>query len=136
MVSVTEQVAKAQCPNCSGAGRFEDIKPNLYLDLECHICHGTGLRWLELSRECRGIQNGWPNGTIDHIVCHKYPNYCDGSGRVPDVTLEKVMWLLPHAISFARRDDKWCCMIWHPDQQEGYGDTSLEAACAALLEAA
>jgi len=125
-MSVVEQVAEARCrPECDCVESCCTVECN-------RGCQGTGLRWPELSRKCPWTHypesgcKGSPG-----IDMGKPRTKCDGSGRVPDVTLEKVLLLLP--------EGKWM-LSYHfgpcvelPGEVECRGETYLEAACAALI---
>ena len=116
-----EQVAEAKCPEeC----HCRMCKPH------CKPCQGTGLRWPSLSRECYNCQRAL-------LHC---PN-CNGSGRIPDVTLEKVLPLLldvgdlsiSHNLDFqTHKGEKVELCITGSDIYRTK-PTLLEAACAALL---
>ena len=85
------------------------------------VYHPDGhLRWPTLSREChygRRLEDGTKR--------HGDRCECDGSGRVPDVTLEKVLAAMT-------QEQLWdwgaTAHTWF-----GKGPTPLEAACTALL---
>jgi len=118
----------------------------------CEECNETGLRWLTLSELCDlchgtltyityycykpgggGVHNCNQFGNA-HPICYTC-NGCRGSGRVPDVTLEKVLeeaYKIGGVILSRNGDAKWCCSILGTDAFV-MEFTSLDAACAALL---
>jgi len=100
------------------------------------------LRWLELSRACPRKDHSHWQGIRGASEPLKTCEYCGvtgyGSGRVPDVTLEKVTKLLLETIGFVgfqNVDDGRFCAWLEPDFPDiaHHGDTPLEAACEALL---
>ena len=135
---VVQQVAEAKCQclyPCS-LSDHEDI---------CS-CVGTRRRWPTLSREC-------PGWFKQHDKCDGFDgtineDYCNGSGRILEVTLEKVLDCLesegyPNAdfgianLAMQAEGDMyqvdavlpkapWTC-------RSGKGPTRLLAACAALM---
>lgn len=104
---------------------------------KCEVCHGTGLKHPTLSRGCE---------QPDHEDCGRCfdpqedgHECCGGSGRIPDVTLEKVLDCLKEE-GFTSME--FCPLIPGPGWQLGasgamnakvVGRTPLEAACAALV---
>ena len=139
MTELENRAATMPCPECGGDGCYiGETGP-----VNCQSCGttlkiGTGLRWPLLSRECRGIQESWPNGVINHFYCFEHDGYCHGSGRVPDVTLEKVLPLLndvggKHVIHlWLGIGGLWFVRLTTSDTHHS-GDNPLEAALAALL---
>ena len=139
-MNVIQQVVEVKCPG------LINVDDEIYHTFKC--CQGTGLRWPGLSRECDGSHN---TNLIQTCECGM--NTDESPGRVPDVTLEKVIDLLElaappgrHTIYFewehkinGIRDDKWAlCAIQHIRTnidafRPGVGPIRLEAACAALL---
>lgn len=132
---VVRQVAEMKCPNCSGYGYFQgspadDPATKSRGPKGCLDCQGTGLKYPTLSRECRT-----PDGVLDCLnfsLDHVH-------GRIPDVSLEKVLELLvrvDHAacweVGYAGVSKRY----WIGRQPRGVhetADTMLEAACRALL---
>ena len=98
-------------------------------------CPGYYLRWPGLSRECPKCHRAGSHQG-DCYACH-------GSGRVPGVTLEKVLALLIAAdgvVSFqgvgTKVIESYCAWTGYPEEPPDkvhHGDTPLEAALAALL---
>ena len=134
---VIKEVAEAKCPT---TWHHDPGNREKYNHPEMCACDGTKLRWPPLSREC-------PSET--HDPCTKELAYqvkgmqyyeqidirsCDGSGRVPDVTLEKVLDL-PELYGVWRAyhgNRKWASKT-SSRMDASYSATPLEAACAALL---
>ena len=101
------------------------------LRTECPQCQGTGFKHPSLSRECGDKVSGYAN-CLTFSLGHEH-------GRIPDVTLEKVVELLlvedevaGHKVSFAKRVYGYAC--WVPLDLVGKGNTPLEAACVALMK--
>ena len=108
-------------------------------------CQGTGLKHPSLSRECPGRRYIDMSG--EHKISHSVPirgRRCrcaiisNGSGRISDVDLEKVMDLLGASwvhIAFHHPFDDWWIELPLLDPHKTFtGDTPLLAACAALVE--
>jgi len=130
-------VAEAKCAEVIRLGR-EHIPGDT-----CYPCvkfnggngsmSGTGLRWPTLSRECG--HRPWLGATLHNPDCE--------SGRIPDVTLEKVLEAIAvevgSLLQFSREHtdpDKgqFICNAGDTYQLVGqYAYTRLEAACSALL---
>ena len=130
---VLQQVAEAKCPHCHG-WTLERVTEFAARGMNvCTDCHGTCLRWSSLSRECDNdlwVWDAFPQHLHEGRPCVG----CLGSGRVPDVTLEKVLEILTsdHDLDIIKRKDYWAVQSyvnveWHK------GNIPLEAACAALL---
>lgn len=130
MSDVIQQVAEAKCPRC------RNIDPKgLVWNHICDECQGIGLRWPPLSREC--------GSTFRSHVDRDLP-CCNGSGRVADVTLEKVFAAARaegvNHIAILYEEDR-IQVIYTPESKSHYDDDlpfglsdDLEkAACAALL---
>ena len=92
-----------ECPDCSGNGYT--------------ISLGTLMKWG--CRDCGGSSNG--NSAIN------------GSGRIPDVTLEKVF---PFIDGIWRDGGGWCVKLSGNRHyiEDWSGEHPLEAACAALVK--
>ena len=147
---VIQQVAEAKCPNrteIAGGWACTWLADNTS-DIECPVCQGTGLRWPALSRECEGPVTGrWNDDCIYTEGTHSFgedelegfPCPCSGSGRVPDVTLEKVQLINPDIAFLVYCEvGVWYCEIGivRPGASgpaSGKGTTPELAACAALL---
>lgn len=164
-MGVVEQAASAECLCKSGLVCREDCScayPGS--SFGCTACvegnypnkHPTGLRWPALSRECRGVGDyvcdkgrlAAPGQTEGCPTCggsgaqnaYNKDNLVSGSGRIPDVSLEKVLDLL---LKDNHYRDVWEItigagyryFIWKESEEDSTfeGDTLLEAACAALL---
>jgi len=162
-INLSTQVAKAKCRTCDGVTRVPNdyIVDSSPTEEPCPSCgidstgNPTGLRWSTLSRECPGPPCAWwdsrgrqwegcytlvratsafqhyPDAMIDEV---ELPCRCNGSGRVPDVTLEKVLALIWGIRRW--KTDRW--VAWNGDEEpdgmiDYYGDTPVEAALAALL---
>ena len=133
-----QQVAEMPCPglDCE-RGVILGYRPRIprpLLDQDCASCHGTRLRWPTLSRECEGPVTGrWNDDCIYTMGTHSFgedeleglPCPCNGSGRVPDVTLEKVLDI--HIAEGRTQPQDWFLF----DRLRLR--TPTEAACAALL---
>lgn len=128
---IVRQVAGMKCPSLF---HDEDSDIPSFPEL-CPECQGTGLRYPLLSRECE--RQHPPN--IGTYPCSD--SSC--SGRIPDVTLEKICELVD-TIKLDKYCDGWQCWITIEDNDavyEGYGicefgddkNMPLSAACAALL---
>lgn len=99
-------------------------------------CGESPLRWPTLSRECPvclGTRRFQSHLIHDIGTCRS----CE-TGRVPDVTLEKVQSLLLQKIGSAKFDfcsDETYTIFWVKDEIANavVGNTPLEAAIAALL---
>jgi len=115
MPDLQNQVAKMPCPDDAHSSRLEAGEG-------CVPCKSTGLRWPELSRECYT-----PEGILDCLNFSLDHHH----GRVPDVTLEKMLPLLniPPGCLLGGNAEGWFTGSGHE-----YFDTPLDAACAALLE--
>lgn len=123
------QAAEAKCPLLVDGVHFQVGLADGTVT-ECDICQGTTLRWRTLSRACPISTCPGPK-THDALV--RSPcSVCNGSGRIPDVTLEKLF-------------DCGVIGVWLAEERGGfeavavgaetavYGDTPKDAACAALL---
>ena len=120
----------------------------------CTRCKNTGLKHPSLSRVCPGVDIGGnpqshydcKGGVIKVAVANyrmgaKYKTItcetCNGSGRVPDVTLEKVFECLAdlgesiHIGYGPQGREVW---LAHPGYETHWADTWTEAAYKALLE--
>jgi len=128
----TEQeikVSQIPCPHCNYSGKVDSWDETGRLQLvDCLACQGTDRLYPGLSREKE--------------IMIADPDSVDGLGnaiiRVPDVTLEKVMKLLPgETIRFIRHSGKvWCCADVPHDCDGGLcpsGEDETDAVCAALL---
>ena len=128
---VIQQVAEVRCPNltqCEDGSWACFWTADNTLATECPICQGTGLRWPPLSRECHGLYGDWAGD-----VCHgRGCNHCNHTGRVPDVTLEKVLPMI-YCVRKWGGGPKWVAYAGHDDIDGPVCNTPLEAACAALL---
>jgi len=124
-MDVINEAAKRKCPNRTDMmGGFACAwTADNTLHTECPLCQGTGLRWPELSHQCA---TDGPH--IHHLLC-------DGSGRIPDVTLEKVLNLLLSYgdVRFITTEGEPVHCFVNKHSFGGTGDTPMEAACAALL---
>ena len=126
-------VAEVKCPWCQ---HRKVERPPLS---DCPNCQGTGLRWPTLSRECPGTSYPpYPND-VHH---HQGTCLCGGpGGRIPDVTLEKVLELILQdeygTVSFDRHNPSLIeCSVdlfSGTPMAQGYGRIPLVAACAVLL---
>ena len=140
---------EAKCQSCGGSGMELRGSPPQPQGGECSDCHGTGRKYPSLSRVCPGRRYIDMSG--EHKISHSVPirgRRCrcaiisNGSGRVPDVTLEKVLDLIGYenqCISFGWSFDtkQILCDLSRPVNGNfirGAGNTPLEAACAALME--
>ena len=145
-MGVIEQVVEKSCLSCFGCG-IRLSKTNL--DVVCKACGGTGLLWNTLSRKCSKkdfFTSVVQKGERGHFSCmfHGYPHdtphcpedkLCGGTGRIPDVTLEKVQMILlkaGHPITIHGLQAGGVQMWLHQTEGPYEGDL-LEAACAALL---
>lgn len=132
ITNLVRAVAEAKCQTCDG-------EPHGYRPLlDCSDCDMTGLRWPTLSRvpewRCSGgttiCKNSAPNG------------YCLGhqGDRVPDVDLEKVLeceavdWVRFEVFGDAIECHLKIVDVEYEKDVKAYGQSYLEAACAALLE--
>lgn len=144
------QVAEAKCPE-PWACPDEQGQPIPAEHMEsCPICHGIGLRWPPLSRECPCVtQEICCEGCCSHLSDERFGNWhqedcdCLGSGRIPDVDLGKVFAIffnLKLQPRFCQMDDgtiRIDIYDWHGtmmDKYRQYADTPESAACAALLQ--
>ena len=145
------QAAEMPCPNCAGYGYFQPSPAGgpAARPKDCYDCKGTKLRWPTLSRECGGPETGrWNDDCIYTVGTHSFgkdelegfPCPCNGSGRVPDVDLEKVLTLGWHweigKNDYADPNTTWICLLRLDESDFEFfttGDTSLDAASAALL---
>lgn len=168
MFNVIRAVAEAKCPcftqSCCRSCYLAEQQGLDHSNGCENACQGTGLRWPGLSRECRDGRmtaqqcncseeelekdGGFHihSGPVHQDDCRR----CNGSGRIPDVSLEKVF-----AIASAIPDPNWTrnkrkfVEVFHSLVRDSYDDNSfsfantwidmteeqrLEAACAALLE--
>ena len=133
------QVAEAKCPECeNGVGL--GYRP--LLDSPCDNCQGSGLRWPTLSRECQAITYVREGQMLDDLekdwVCPGGCSFCHGSGRIPDVTLEKVLEIFADmGVAFHFTYGAEGRGIWL-ESREGvkthWAETWTLATCAALLE--
>jgi len=128
-----KEVAKATCPVCY---EVQDVLVEA-LSGFCEACNNTILRWPTLSRECPGC-----NGTRQCVWGGNVGADCAcKTGRIPDVTLEKVLDIVD-TLYLDKYCDGWQCWVVIEDNDgtgRGYAATEypaipLEAACAALLE--
>ena len=74
----------------------------------------------------------------DHRYCRVPCTECNGSGRVPDVTTDKVLDIaesLGRPVLRKLLDGSWILDIWVTEKESisGSGETFELAACAALL---
>jgi len=117
MPDLQQQAAKALCPECKGKGLIPYFANGIGIAHHCcSICsppnkQGTGLRWPTLSFSSRGGN----------------PNY----ERVPDVTLMKVLNLLPSGWKLEESDFGY---VVTSCGEEYHNAIPEEAACAALLK--
>ena len=146
---VIRAVAEAKCPRAFVEKRLVDAHP-----ITCPDCHGTGLRWPTLSREC-GLRIradfGLGDPNFPDARGERHPDDCTHciGGRVLDVTLEKAM-SLPHVMGTSWDHGphsvgpwfRFCTLdmigLKEPGKVETfYGQSKvspLDALCAALLE--
>jgi len=103
---------------------------------EGHLC------WPLLSRKCPclDLSNTPCEGCGSHLMDERFGHWhqdncdCKGSGRIPDVTLEKVLDLL---IPYSECGDRVVIVRAESGYlvfpKAGQGNTPLEAACRALM---
>ena len=149
----------AKCQSCGGSGMELRGSPPQPQGGECSDCHGTGRKYPSLSRVCPGRRYIDMSG--EHKISHSVPirgRRCrcaiisNGSGRIPDVTLEKISYL-PHIYRVAinlgspgkgapRTGDEFYCEITYMSPADpgvmkyysGQGSTPLLGACASLVK--
>lgn len=136
---VLQQVAEAKCQE----QHYSYNIPGQITTIACgefgNDC--IGLQWPTLSRKCPVCYDRvGDGGVLGWAKCSK----CNGSGRIPDVTLEKVVIILATdgvvSIQGLTDDGKttigFCAWLGYPRELPDTvfkGATPLEAACAALL---
>ena len=150
MDNLIDRAAEAKCPGCGdtvnpGGNPYFSVGGNEMPDgSDCPDCQGTGLRYPILSRVCPKCQGNREYTSIGEYPGPPHPcEPCNGSGRVPDVTLEKITELVD-TIKLDKYCDGWQCWITIEDNFAvitGYGvceygdnkNMPREAALAALL---
>jgi len=147
---VVKAVAEAKCPACQNGTQYyyipstsEEFIPGEKnrITRECPDCQGTGLRWPPLSQECPCIDGptccdacmSMDGDDYHGVWCED----CNGSGRVADVTLEKVLEIfVANGIGFDfdwYKDERRVNIDTGPKDFTGKSTTFELAACAALL---
>ena len=142
-------VAEAKCSNeCEGGIYHADLGRGEIEPVQCFQgC--IGLKHPSLSRECPGCSgNGYTIslGTLMKWGCRDCGgssngnSAINGSGRIPDVTLEKVLLEILHDTPNApghplRLDGRLDGEVWiqRPGVEPVFKGTILEAACSALM---
>ncbi len=153
-IDVIHQVSEAKCQEQHYDYSISGQKTTIACGEFGNDC--LGLRW-PLSRECPGdIYSGHDVDPIN-LSCRSTPNHpagqvwwwydsadkrkyecptCSGSGRIPDVTLGKVLdYFGAEVIMFLPQTDSQGVVSWVCDVGEVAegGETKELAACAALL---
>ncbi len=143
-MGLIEQVATKPCPVCYD---LWDVMIEA-LSGYCDDCQNTQLHWPELSRKCTCPvylalgERDWV-GCLPCVSCldvgHGKGCECNGSGRIPDVNLEKLLKEISKLGSFQLRCiggrngyvDTWWIVLENKEYQD-YSEP-IPAACVALL---
>lgn len=143
-MDVIKEVAELKCQGCMSGNCPNAVWYIRTGDVDVG-CGGSGLRYRTLSQECprHGSKEGGfyqcGDSQWDKNCAHR--TGCNGSGRILDVTLEKVMLCLRvdaiTNISFrvgVMENNILCTVETYPAPRVmRAGDTDLLAACATLL---
>ncbi len=97
-------------------------------------CDMTNLRWLLLWRPCPDLESelgGWASLEQHKLLDEGNCKTCNSLGRVPDVTLIKVLNLLPSGWKLEESDFGYAVTSCGKEYHNAIPE---DAACAALLE--